>query len=80
MGRNTLNCTYHLQTINVSSPSCSTRAMQKCLKKCFRVFWKKVWRLDHQHKKDMTEKALPKECKVQHTDCRLGVFAVKSAY
>ena len=37
-------------TYQLSSPSCSTRAIQKSLtlnEKYFRVFWKKVRRMDH---------------------------------
>ena len=47
-------------TYQLSSPSCSTRAIQKSLtlnKNCLRVFWKKVRRMDHKQKNDRTERA-----------------------
>ena len=47
-------------TDQLSSPSCSTRAIQKSLtlnEKSLRVFWKKVRRMDHQLKNDKTERA-----------------------
>ena len=47
-------------TDQLSSPSCSTRAIQKSLtlnEKYLRVFWKKVGRMDHWQKNDKTERA-----------------------
>ena len=47
-------------TYKLSSPSYSTRAIQKSLtlnKKHSRIFWKKVRRTNNQHKNDKTEKA-----------------------
>ncbi|MCB4752485.1 MAG: hypothetical protein LGB03_06435, partial [Sulfurovum sp.] len=47
-------------TYQLSSPSCSTRAIQKSLtlnEKYLRVFRKKVRRMDHEQKNDKTERA-----------------------
>ena len=47
-------------TYQLSSPSCSTRAIQKSLtlnEKYLRVFWKKVRRMDHEQKNDKTARA-----------------------
>ena len=47
-------------TYQLSSPSCSTRAIHKSLtlnKTYLRVFWKKVRRMDHEQKNDKTERA-----------------------
>ena len=46
-------------TYQLSSPSCSKRAIQKSLtlnEKYLRVFWKKVRRMDHQQKKMTRQK------------------------